>query len=108
MTDLVILKDISDFSVQILILIFADIQTNRWSCGGQTGAMNIDHHNFSLPLLLIQEPASSLPHFLREVTKCKRPQEHNLKQKSIIMFFWGGGGGGCPFFFFVFSKTFLI
>ena len=42
-------------TIEVWILIFANIQTNRWSCGGQTGAMNIDHLNFSL-LQPIPEP----------------------------------------------------
>ena len=44
-------------------LIFANMLTNKWSCGGQTRAMNIDHHNFSLPLP-IQGNASYLQIFI--------------------------------------------
>ena len=44
-------------------LIFANMLTNKWSCGGQTRAMNIDHHNFSLPLP-IQGNASYLLIFI--------------------------------------------
>ena len=68
-------------TIEVWILIFANIQTNRWSCGGQTGAMNIDHLNFSL-LQPIPEPG----YYKDKGNSEAKKKDHNVFFIATLMY----------------------